>query len=242
MRLTYNEVFLQYNTPAQETQVAEGQATGRQIFVQNNTATDINVLMFRDPNATAIPLQVAVRAGGSIGVPVDFQSFEIYTAQTEPPSDAIPAAGKGGAYDGPGAAGANVTGYISVLAYDTPMGWFVDGTSVNSNASISGALPAGTNNIGHVDVDQMPQTDPSGFTWVKVTAAGAAVEQVKAGAGRVAALVADAGNAAGVNIYLQDGNNQAWNKGDYQGPVPISCVTSIQVNFSAAGSAWVLYK
>lgn len=111
------------------------------------------------------------------------------------------------------------------------------------------ALPAGTNNIGDVDVLTLPslpagsnligKVDENGYTWIKVTAGGSGDQTVKGTPGTVAAMILD---AAGPTVYLKDGTNQAWKTGEYILYYPIAFTTSIKVNFSAAGSVWVLYK
>lgn len=109
------------------------------------------------------------------------------------------------------------------------------GVNVNSLPS----LPAGTNNIGKVDVNSLPEVNPTGWTWAKVTAAAAGDVTVKSGPGKVALLV----NDSAATIMLKDGANQAWKVGDFISyGCPLKCNTSIVVNFSAAGTAWILYQ
>jgi hypothetical protein len=101
------------------------------------------------------------------------------------------------------------------------------------------SLPAGTNNIGKVDVNSLPDVNPAGWTWAKVTAAAEGDVTVKASAGKVAMLV----NDSTATIMLKDGANQAWKAGEFIGyGCPLKCLTSIVVNFSAAGTAWILYQ
>ncbi len=100
-------------------------------------------------------------------------------------------------------------------------------------------LPAGANNIGKVDVNTLPDVSPAGWTRAKVTAAAAGNVTVKAGPGKVALLV----NDSTATIMLKDGANQAWKVGDFISyGCPLKCNTSIVVNFSAAGTAWILYQ
>lgn len=79
----------------------------------------------------------------------------------------------------------------------------------------------------------------SGWTWKKVTASGAGDVTVKPSSGKVALLV----NDSAATIMLKDGTNQAWKTGDFISyGCPLLCTNSIVVNFSAAGSAWILYQ
>jgi len=77
-----------------------------------------------------------------------------------------------------------------------------------------------------------------GWTWRKVIAAAAGDENVKVTPGKVAKLVAE----GAITIQLKDGADPAWKQGDCDFLNPLACLTSIKVNFSAAGSAWILYK
>lgn len=101
------------------------------------------------------------------------------------------------------------------------------------------ALPAGTNNIGKVDINALPDVRPAGWTWAKINAAAAGDVTVKATPGKVAWLL----NDSAATIMLKDGTVQAWKAGDIiTYGCPINCLTSIVVNFSAAGTAWILYS
>lgn len=101
--------------------------------------------------------------------------------------------------------------------------------------TIAGALPAGGNKIGEVDVVSLPAG-----TAVKV--AGALGDNlIKGTPGVVAAIRA----GAGVNITLKDNVTERWyvaagTKDDF--PFPVACGTNIILNFSAAGDAWIIYQ
>lgn len=83
----------------------------------------------------------------------------------------------------------------------------------------------------------------AGWKWAKVIAAGAGDQTVKATAGKVAKLYVE----TGANVYIKDGANQAWRLvagggGEDFAGAPLACGTSIILNFSAAGTAWILYR
>lgn len=83
--------------------------------------------------------------------------------------------------------------------------------------------------------------EQKGWTWQKVVAAAPGDMTVKAAPGKVAKLHVE---TATVVVYIKDGTSQAWasvtgaNGQDF--PNPLSCVTDIKLNFSAAGTAWIL--
>lgn len=89
-----------------------------------------------------------------------------------------------------------------------------------------------------VNVLQTVEVEPAGWTWEKVTAAGAGDITVKATPGKVAQLLGD----SGVTVQLKDGVADAWKAGDYTGIFPIVCTSSIVLNFAGAGDAWILYR
>ena len=92
-----------------------------------------------------------------------------------------------------------------------------------------------TKNLG---VKVLNEVEPAGWTWKKVTAAGAGDITVKATPGKVAQLLGD----SGVTVQLKDGAADAWKAGDYTGIFPIVCTSSIVLNFAGAGVAWILYR
>jgi hypothetical protein len=113
-------------------------------------------------------------------------------------------------------------------------------TNVNIIGSVGltlGAeIPAGTKNIGDVDIASLP----AGVA-VKVTAAAPGDVVVKATPGIVAAIRA----MAGTNVTLKDNATERWyvaagGKDDF--PFPIACGTNITLNFSAAGDAYIIYQ
>ena len=130
--------------------------------------------------------------------------------------------------------GQNLIGKVDIFSLPA----LPTGGNTIGNVRISGAIPAGANAIGTVGVTTLPEVYLAGWTWAKVEATGTEDITVKATAGKVAKLVSDDAEV----IYLKDGTNQAWKTGDYDGIVPISCITSIVVNFAGAGTAWILYK
>lgn len=89
-----------------------------------------------------------------------------------------------------------------------------------------------------VNVLHTVEVEPAGWTWEKVTAAGAGDITVKATPGKVAQLLGD----SGVTVQLKDGAADAWKAGDYTGIFPIVCNSSIVLNFAGAGDAWILYR
>lgn len=101
-------------------------------------------------------------------------------------------------------------------------------------------LPAGTNNIGDVDVLTMPSVTLAGKSAVKVTASG--ITTVKAAAGVVYDVIV---LTAGVTATVRDNATDKWAASDtihHTPGAPISCATSIVVNLSGAGTAYVIYE
>jgi len=118
------------------------------------------------------------------------------------------------------------------------------------------AIPAGANTIGavdvtdraarlvgHVSVDSLPNVTPIGWTWAKIIATGVGDQQVKGMPGKVAKIFVETST---VVCYLKDGMNQAWMSAtgplgqDF--PLPLACLSMIAINFSAPGTAWILYQ
>lgn len=83
-----------------------------------------------------------------------------------------------------------------------------------------------------------------GYTAELITAAGAETVAVKATPGKVARIrVVD----ASINVTPKDGADAAWgvltNAAELDlGGTPMQFNTSINLEFSGAGSAWILYK
>jgi 16S rRNA C1402 (ribose-2'-O) methylase RsmI len=83
-----------------------------------------------------------------------------------------------------------------------------------------------------------------GWTAELVTVAAPGTEVVKADPGKVARIRVV---SAGINVTPVDGANNAWgaltNAAELDlGGTPMQFNTSIGLTFSAAGSAWILYK
>ena len=83
-----------------------------------------------------------------------------------------------------------------------------------------------------------------GYTAVLVTAAAPGDEAVKATPGKVARIRVV---SAGINVTPKDGANAAWgaltDAAELDlGGTPMQFNTDIKLTFSAAGSAWILYK
>lgn len=103
------------------------------------------------------------------------------------------------------------------------------------------SLPAGANLIGTVDINSLPNVNLAGVTGQKMSAGAAGDITVKGSAGKVYAVRA----GTGVNITLKDGATEKWyipagSKDEFN--QPLTCGTSIVLNFSAAGDAWILYQ
>lgn len=83
-----------------------------------------------------------------------------------------------------------------------------------------------------------------GWTAKLITATGTETKTVKATAGKVARIrVVD----GAITVTPTDGTNAAWgaltNAAELDlGGTPMQFTTSIKLAFSAAGSAWILYK
>lgn len=83
-----------------------------------------------------------------------------------------------------------------------------------------------------------------GYTAEFITAAGAEVKAVKASPGKVARIRVETN---GINVTPKNGNDAAWgaltDAAELDlGGTPMQFDTSISLDFSAAGSAWILYK
>lgn len=99
------------------------------------------------------------------------------------------------------------------------------------------ALPAGTNNIGDVDVLSMP--DVTGGAWQKVTFAAAETKTVKAAPGRIFKIIVE----GTIVVYPQDGVNQCWKSGEADfGNRGLICAVDIRLTSNGAGTAWIQYS
>lgn len=107
------------------------------------------------------------------------------------------------------------------------------------DVGVVGSLPAGTNNIGDVDVLTLPEINSAGKTAVKVTAAGAGDQTVKATAGKVYAIY----GVVAVSLKDDAVTRYAIAAGsDVQFSAPITCGTSIILTFGGAGDAYIIYE
>ena len=83
-----------------------------------------------------------------------------------------------------------------------------------------------------------------GYTAALITAAGVETIVVKATPGKVARIRVETN---GINVTPKNGNDAAWgaltDAAELDlGGTPMQFDTSISLEFSAAGSAWILYK
>ena len=83
-----------------------------------------------------------------------------------------------------------------------------------------------------------------GYTAALITAAGVETIVVKATPGKVARIRVETN---GINVTPKNGNDAAWgaltDAAELDlGGTPMQFDTSISLDFSAAGSAWILYK
>ncbi len=83
-----------------------------------------------------------------------------------------------------------------------------------------------------------------GYTAALITAAGPEVKAVKASPGKVARIRVVTN---GITVTPKDGNASAWgaltDAAELDlGGTPMQFDTSISLDFSGAGSAWILYK
>ena len=83
-----------------------------------------------------------------------------------------------------------------------------------------------------------------GYTAKLITAAGAEVKAVKATPGKVVRIRVVTN---GINVIPKNGDDAAWgaltDAAELDlGGTPMQFDTSISLDFSAAGSAWILYK
>jgi hypothetical protein len=90
----------------------------------------------------------------------------------------------------------------------------------------------------------MEQEFARGWTSALVEAEGAGAIEVKDSAGKVAKIIV---NTNGITVTLKDDDTEAWTElSDDAGldlvTAPMQLNTSIVLDFSAPGSAWILYK
>jgi hypothetical protein len=103
------------------------------------------------------------------------------------------------------------------------------------------SIPAGNNNIGKVDINSLPAIDNLAYTSQHVNAVGAGDVTVKNTGGKVVGIQAITGD-----VILKDNNYQVWGTiaagSQVLFPFPVLCNTSIILNFSVAGEAYILYN
>lgn len=120
---TYAETFPITETAGTEQLLANGILTGNTNFVwfQNNTSYDVNVLIFEDISYSKMPVELAVRSGGSQSFEGKSGSFMVWAAALNVANVAVLPAGYGGVYKGAGTISPTtqvITGYIQVIGYD----------------------------------------------------------------------------------------------------------------------------
>ncbi len=111
----------------------------------------------------------------------------------------------------------------------------IHGDQAASTISSISQLPTTLTSDGNLKVAAQ---EVAGWTWAKITATGAEDKTVKATPGLVAQLDVE----GAITVYLKDGASQAWKTGAVAFSAPLKCLTSIVLNFSAAGNAWILYR
>lgn len=108
---------------------------------------------------------------------------------------------------------------------------------------VNGAVAQTVFSLYQATAAGLTDAEPEGFTWAKAVAAAAGDQTVKATPGKVAKVYIE---TATVVVYVKDGANQAWTAvtgaAGQDFPAPLACQTDIRLNFSAAGTAWVLYR
>lgn len=128
---------------------------------------------------------------------------------------------------------------FEIFKYDEEKQTFVPLTKMDVRVSDSQiVLPVDVQGVNVASNESFP-VDQLGWKWKRLEATEAGDVSVKVTGGRVASLI---GETEGVEIYIKDGDNQAWIKGNYELSHPINLDNNIKVNFSGAGVAWVLYK
>lgn len=157
---TYGQIFPVSTPAATETEFATDFLSGKFLVVQNNTAYDCNLLVWKEPNTTGTPVEFVLRAGGSITYAGDLGCFAVYSVSINNAATGIKPAGFAGGFSGKGAiTQSGVVGYLYVMAFDQPVPISIPQSNFSqvstSIASISGPLPAGNNVIGHVVVDKV---------------------------------------------------------------------------------------
>lgn len=93
-------------------------------------------------------------------------------------------------------------------------------------------------------ITQLLEGDAAGWTAVLITAVGAETKEVKATEGKIARIRV---NTASITVTPKDATAAVWGALTDAAEfvtygTPIKCATSIQLTFSGAGNAWVLYK
>lgn len=155
---TYLQVFPASQPALAETKFAEDPLAGKFLLMQNNTAYDCNLLVWKEPYPTGKPMQLAVRAGSSVTYGGDLGYFQLFYAGTNGSGQGVKPAGFGGGYTGKGAITlSGVDGYFVIMAWDGPVPINIPQSNFSQvTAQIGGPIPAGANKIGSVDVASMP--------------------------------------------------------------------------------------
>jgi hypothetical protein len=131
----------------------------------------------------------------------------------------------------------------------------VENLQINSllGTQIAGTVTIGADGVGLSRQNQLPTdlsgegnlkvglAETEGKTALKVTAGAAGTQPIKAAAGKVYAIKAGA-----ADVKLLDNGTEKWlvdaGKDISVSASPITCGTSIDLNFSAAGDAYIIYE
>lgn len=88
-----------------------------------------------------------------------------------------------------------------------------------------------------IQIANIPDVDIRGQSAMKVTAAGAGDIVLNASYGKIFGCSV----VGGITVRLKDGATEIWDLGT-QVTCPIICATSVVLNFSAAGDAFLIYS
>jgi hypothetical protein len=116
----------------------------------------------------------------------------------------------------------------------------IGGASYDVSVGATVGLTSGELNIEAVTRNLMVK-QVYGKTWRQVVAGAAGEQAVKAAPGTVYQVIPE----AAITVNIRDGaGNQAWidTNNEQVFPVGLACLVNIRLNFSAAGTAWILYE
>lgn len=98
------------------------------------------------------------------------------------------------------------------------------------------SIPAGTNNIGKVDVNSIPDVTGKAIVPVKITTSAGVDYTVKASAGKIIRI-----NTSLTDLLVKDGTTEIWKNGGDFAMAPLQCNTSIILKSATGGDVYIQY-